>query len=276
MKKSGIKKTGAVYTVIIFILLYLPILIMVLYSFTAGNSTAVFSADYAGKNPFGYWYREMFQNENAMNALVHSLVLAVLSSLCATIIGTAAALGLRKLSRRWVRNAITTVTNIPMMNPDIVTGLSMMLLFAGVFAIMGSGSSGFFTILIAHITFNLPYVILSITPKLRQMDKNLPEAALDLGCTPIQSFFKVELPYIFPSVLSGAITAFTLSLDDYVISLFTAGTYETLPVFIYSLAKKGVKPSIYALSTFMLVGVLIMLILSNVMQARAEKRRTAN
>lgn len=276
MKKSGIKKAGAVYTVLIFIVLYLPILIMVLYSFTAGSSTATFSADYAGKNPFGYWYQEMFRNEKAMSALTHSLTLAVLSSLCATVIGTAAAIGLRRISRKWVRNTINTVTNIPMMNPDIVTGLSMMLLFAGVFAIIGSGSSGFVTILIAHITFNLPYVILSVTPKLRQMDKNLPEAALDLGCTPIQSFFKVELPYIFPAVLSGAITAFTLSLDDYVISLFTAGTYETLPVFIYSLAKKGVKPSIYALSTFMLVCVLLLLVLSNVMQARAEKRQNAH
>ena len=271
MKKSGIKKAGAVYTVLIFIVLYLPILIMVLYSFTAGSSTATFSADYAGKNPFGYWYQE-----KAMSALTHSLTLAVLSSLCATVIGTAAAIGLRRISRKWVRNTINTVTNIPMMNPDIVTGLSMMLLFAGVFAIIGSGSSGFVTILIAHITFNLPYVILSVTPKLRQMDKNLPEAALDLGCTPVQSFFKVELPYIFPAVLSGAITAFTLSLDDYVISLFTAGTYETLPVFIYSLAKKGVKPSIYALSTFMLVCVLLLLVLSNVMQARAEKRQNAH
>lgn len=276
MKKSGIKKAGAVYTVLIFIVLYLPILIMVLYSFTAGSSTATFSADYAGKNPFGYWYQEMFRNEKAMSALTHSLTLAVLSSLCATFIGTAAAIGLRRISRKWVRNTINTVTNIPMMNPDIVTGLSMMLLFAGVFAIIGSGSSGFVTILIAHITFNLPYVILSVTPKLRQMDKNLPEAALDLGCTPVQSFFKVELPYIFPAVLSGAITAFTLSLDDYVISLFTAGTYETLPVFIYSLAKKGVKPSIYALSTFMLVCVLLLLVLSNVMQARAEKRQNAH
>ena len=138
MKKSGIKKAGAVYTVLIFIVLYLPILIMVLYSFTAGSSTATFSADYAGKNPFGYWYQEMFRNEKAMSALTHSLTLAVLSSLCATVIGTAAAIGLRRISRKWVRNTINTVTNIPMMNPDIVTGLSMMLLFAGVFAIIGA------------------------------------------------------------------------------------------------------------------------------------------
>ena len=249
---------------------------MVLYSFTAGNSTAVFSANYADGKPFGYWYAQMLQNDGAMNALKNSLVLAALSSFISSIIGTMAAIALNKLRCKWVKKSIENVTNIPMMNPDIVTGISLMLLFAGVFGIMGSGKTGFFTLLIAHITFNLPYVILSVTPKLRQMDKHLPEAAMDLGCTPLLSFFKVELPFIFPAVLSGALTAFTLSLDDYVISLFTAGTYSTLPIFIYSLAKKGVKPSIYALSTFLLVGVLLLLIASNVMQARAEKKQNLN
>lgn len=267
------KKTGRIYTILIFAILYLPIFIMVLYSFTAGSSTAAFSADYAGGKFFGYWYREMFRNEGAMAALKNSLILALASSLISTVIGTMAAIGLNKLRNKWIKNSITSVTNIPMMNPDIVTGISMMLLFAGVFAIIGSGSTGFWSILIAHITFNLPYVILSITPKLRQMDKHLPEAALDLGCTPIMAFFKVELPFIFPAIISGALTAFTLSLDDYVISLFTAGTFSTLPVFIYSLAKKGVKPYIYALSTFLLVGVLILLVISNILQARSEKKQ---
>ncbi len=267
------KKTGRIYTILVFAVLYLPIFIMVLYSFTSGSSTAVFSADYSDGKPFGYWYREMFRNEGAMNALKNSLILAILSSLISTIIGTMAAIGLNKLRNKWLQKSIRTVTNIPMMNADIVTVISMMLLFAGVFAIVGSGRTGLWSILIAHITFNLPYVILSITPKLRQMDKHLPEAALDLGCTPVMSFFKVELPFIFPAILSGALTAFTLSLDDYVISLFTAGTFSTLPVFIYSLAKKGVKPYIYALSTFLLVGVLILLIITNIIQARSEKKQ---
>ena len=158
-----------------------------------------------------------------------------------------------------------TVTNIPMMNPDIVTGISMMLLFVFVCTRLGlSASLSFTTVLIAHVTFNLPYVILSVTPKIRQMDQHLTEAAMDLGCTPFQAFWKVELPLIMPGVISGLIMAFTLSLDDFVISYFTTGNgFETLPIRIYSMTKKRVTPDMYALSTLIFIAVLVLLLLSN-------------
>jgi spermidine/putrescine transport system permease protein len=165
-----------------------------------------------------------------------------------------------------------TVTNIPMMNPDIVTGVSMMLLFVLVGTIINNKNSlGFSTILIAHITFQLPYVILSVLPKIKQMDKHLPEAAMDLGCTPIQSFFKVELPAILPGVITGLIMAFTLSMDDFVISYFVSGaSYQTLPIRIFSMTKKRVTPDMYALSTLIFVSVLILLLLIN-LPSKEEK-----
>ena len=170
-----------------------------------------------------------------------------------------------------------TVTNIPMMNPDIVTGISMMLLFVFVCVrLAGAASLSFATVLIAHITFNLPYVILSVMPKLRQMDKHLTEAALDLGCTPMQAFFKVELPSIMPGVISGLIMAFTLSLDDFVISYFTTGSgFETLPIRIYSMTKKRVTPDMYALSTLIFIAVLALLVLSNLAGSKSEKKSHA-
>ena len=212
-----------VYTALIFVILYAPIAVMVLFSFNSINSTGVF----AGFST--YWYRELFRDGATLAALKNTLVLAVSSSLIATIIGTVAAVGIFKLKNRAAKSAIMTVTNIPMMNPDIVTGISMMLLFVFVCVrLAGAASLSFATVLIAHITFNLPYVILSVMPKLRQMDKHLTEAALDLGCTPMQAFFKVELPSIMPGVISGLIMAFTLSLDDFVISYFTTGSgFET-------------------------------------------------
>ena len=163
---------------------------------------------------------------------------------------------------------------IPMINPEIVVGISMMLLFVFVGGILGSQTSlGFGTILIAHITFNLPYVILSVLPKFKQMDKSLPEAAQDLGCTPFQSFFKVELPAILPGVISGLIMAFTLSLDDFVISYFTIGSgFETLPIRIYSMTKKRVTPDMYALSTLIFVSILVLLLLSNLTSEKSRER----
>lgn len=264
------KTLGKVYTGLIFVLLYLPILVMIVFSFNATKSTAILSFDYEAGRPFGYWYSEFFRSDAAMSALKNSLVLAVLSALIATVIGTLAAIGIHKLRNRYVKNIINGVTNIPMMNPDIVTGISLMLLFVGTFGILKFGKMGFATILIAHVTFNLPYVILSIMPKLSQMDKHLPEAAMDLGCTPIQSFFKVELPFLLPSIISGVLMAFTLSLDDYVISLFTGGSYQTLPIYIFSQARKSVSPSIYALSTFFLVCVLVLLIAMNLFQKKMD------
>lgn len=263
------KSLSKVYTALIFIILYAPIAVMVLFSFNSSNSTGVFTG-------FSLqWYKELLNDSATLEALKNTFVLAVSSSCIATLIGTVAAVGISKLKSKYTQNAITTVTNIPMMNPDIVTGISMMLLFVFVTAKLGmSQTLSFTTVLIAHITFNLPYVILSVTPKIKQMDKHLTEAAMDLGCTPFQAFCKVELPAILPGIISGFIMAFTLSLDDFVISYFTTGNgFETLPIRIYSMTKKRVTPDMYALSTLIFIAVLVLLILSNVVQGNGTKKK---
>ena len=262
------KAISRIYMVLIFIFLYAPLLTMVLFSFNEANSLSVFTG-------FSLqWYRDLFGNEEVLEVLSNTLILAALSSVIATVIGTAAAVGIEKMRSRWLKSAVTTVSNMPMMNPDIVTGISMALLFVFAMKLFGMDSIfGFPTVLIAHVTFNLPYVILSVTPKIRQMDRYLPEAALDLGCTPLQSFFKVELPAIMPGVLSGLLMAFTLSLDDFVISYFnTEGDFQTLPIYIFGMTKRTVTPDIYSLSTLLFVSVLLLLILSNVMQGYAERK----
>ncbi|MPN28687.1 Sulfate transport system permease protein CysW [bioreactor metagenome] len=205
-------------------------------------------------------------------------MLAISSSAVATILGTAAAVGIDKIRNKHLKSSLMSVTNIPMMNPEIVTGVSMMLLFVFAGRIFGMvGVLGFWTLLIAHITFNLPYVILSVLPKLRQMDKHLFEAALDLGCTPAQSFMKVILPMIKPGIITGLIMSFTLSLDDFIISYFVSGPkWQTLPIRIFSMTKKRVKPDMYALSTIIFIVILLLLILINVSQARGEKKKNEN
>ena len=264
------KNLSRVYIALCFIILYAPIAVLMLFSFNSTSSTGVFSGFSL------YWYRELFKNANVFNALRNTLILAVTSSVTATVIGTGAAVGLNRMRSRRMRGVITSLTNVPMMNPDIVTGVSMMLLFVFVGTLVGATQDklNFWTLFIAHVTFNLPYVILNITPKLKQMDRNLPEAAQDLGCTPLQSFFKVELPAIMPGVLSGLIMAFTLSLDDFVISYFTSGSdFQTLPILIYSMTKKEVKPDIYALSTLIIITILALLLLSNFAGSRSDGRR---
>ncbi len=264
------KNLSRVYIALCFIILYAPIAVLMLFSFNSTSSTGVFSGFSL------YWYRELFKNANVFNALRNTLILAVTSSVTATVIGTGAAVGLDRMRSRRMRGVITSLTNVPMMNPDIVTGVSMMLLFVFVGTLVGATQDklNFWTLFIAHVTFNLPYVILNITPKLRQMDRNLPEAAQDLGCTPLQSFFKVELPAIMPGVLSGLIMAFTLSLDDFVISYFTSGSdFQTLPILIYSMTKKEVKPDIYALSTLIIITILALLLLSNFAGSGSDGRR---
>ena len=247
------KALSKVYTALIFLVLYAPIAVMVLFSFNSSNSTGVFTGFSL------YWYKELFNDPATLAALKNTLILAVTSSAIATLIGTIAAVGISKLKSKYVQSAVMTVTDIPMMNPDIVTGISMMLLFVFVTAKLGmSQSLSFWTVLIAHITFNLPYVILSVTPKIRQMDKHLTEAAMDLGCTPFQAFCKVELP----------------AIDDFVISYFTTGNgFETLPIRIYSMTKKRVTPDMYALSTLIFIAVLVLLILSNVAQGDGHKKK---
>lgn len=264
------KNLSRVYIALCFIILYAPIAVLMLFSFNSTSSTGVFSGFSL------YWYRELFKNANVFNALRNTLILAVTSSVTAAVIGTGAAVGLDRMRSRRMRGVITSLTNVPMMNPDIVTGVSMMLLFVFVGTLVGATQDklNFWTLFIAHVTFNLPYVILNITPKLKQMDRNLPEAAQDLGCTPLQSFFKVELPAIMPGVLSGLIMAFTLSLDDFVISYFTSGSdFQTLPILIYSMTKKEVKPDIYALSTLIIITILALLLLSNFAGSRSDGRR---
>ena len=267
--KSKMKWGYRVYAALIFFILYIPILVLVLFSFNSTSNTGVFTGFSL------YWYRELFNSPDTFNALRNTLVLAVSAASLSTVIGTAASVGISRMRSKIAKATINSMTNIPMMNPDIVTGVSMMLLFVMVGTILGlQDKLSFWTLLIAHTTFCLPYVMLSVSPCIRQMDKSLPEAALDLGCTPLQSFFKVELPNIMSGIVSGFIMAFTMSLDDFVISYFTSGSdFQTLPLLIYSMTKKEVKPDIYALSTLIIVAVLLLLILSNVISARGAKKR---
>ncbi len=256
------------YIGLIFLLLYAPILVVILFSFNASGGLNTFSG-------FSfYWYRDLFRNGEALAALKNSLILAVSSSALATLIGTFAALGIARAKSKRYQRMMEGVSNIPMMNPDIVTGVSMMLLFVGVGAIVGFGDTlGFWTMLLAHTTFNLPYVILSVLPKFRQMDKNLSEAALDLGCTPLQTFFRVELPSILPGIVSGLMMSFTLSLDDFIISHFVSSPdFKTLPLYIYNQTAHEVKPNTYALCTLMIFVILALLIAVNVAGSAGENR----
>lgn len=262
------KTARRVYTVIIYIFLYLPIAVMILYSFNSINSTGVFGG-------FSLrWYVELFRDTETLTALRNTLLLAVTSAAAATVIGTAAAVGIDRMNKRFFRTVTLTVTNIPMTNPEIVTGVSMMLLFVFAARLVGAtGVLGFWTLFIAHVTFNLPYVILSVLPKLKQTDPHLQEAAQDLGCPPVKSFFKAVFPTIMPGVVTGAVMAFTLSLDDFVISYFTSGPeFQTLPIRIFSMTKKRVTPDMYSLSTLLFAAILILLIIINILQARSDSK----
>lgn len=262
-----------IYMGIVMLFLYSPLLIMVFFSFNKGKDTFVFKG-FTLDN-----YIDLFTNGDIfVDPLLNTLLIAVLSAVIATVLGTMAAYGIFKLRSKIAKSAIMTVTNIPMMNPDIVTGISLMLLFVFIGRLLASSNQlGFVTILIAHITFNLPYVILSVLPKFNQMNKHLPEAALDLGCTPTQTFMKVILPNVSSGIITGFIMAFTLSLDDFVISYFTSGHFQTLPVLIYTMVKKPLRPNVYALYTIILLVIFVMLVFYNISQSRevkAEKKGT--
>ncbi len=257
-----------IFTFLVYFFMYAPLLVMVFFSFNSSRSTSVFTG-FSLK-----WYGELFNRSDVITALTNTLILGVLSAVIATILGTAAAVGIWNLKKGFFKATVNTVTNIPMMNPDTVTGVSLMLLFVFARTVFAGVTLSFWTLLIAHITFNLPYVILNVLPKLRQTDKHLSEAAMDLGSTPRQAFFNVVLPQIFPGILSGFIMAFTLSLDDFVISLYTSGPdFQTLPLMIYSMTKKSVKPDMYALSTVIFTVVLLLLVISNVISSRQEKKK---
>ena len=260
-----------IYLGLIIFLLYAPIVTLVILSFNDSKTRAKWGG-FTGK-----WYLSLFQNEQIMNALYTTLIIALLSALIATIIGTAAAIGMNAM-RKKSRTVLMGITNIPMLNADIVTGVSLMLLFIAGGTLLGyfgiQFSLGFATVLIAHITFNIPYVILSVMPKLKQTNKNVYEAALDLGASPSYAFFKVVFPDILPGVFSGFLLSFTMSLDDFVITHFTKGPgIDTLSTKIYSEVRKGIKPEMYALSTILFLSVLILLILINVSPSEKTSKR---
>ena len=261
-------KVSKAFTVVIYAFLYLPILLLITLSFNNSTDTVTF------KGFTLHWYEQLFRPGNDLLVFLgNTVIVAVLAAILATVLGTLAAVGIHAMKPK-MRNLIMSVTGIPMSNPDIVTGVSMALLFVFLGSILKiSNVFGFVTLLIAHITFNLPYVILSVMPKLRQMDPHLTEAALDLGCTPAKAFFKITLPDIMPGVISGLIMAFTLSLDDFVISYFVTGSFITLPVEIYNYTKKPMPPTVYALFAIMFVAMLLLMIVVNVLQLRDEKNK---
>ncbi len=258
------------YIALIFILLYAPLFVLIVFSFNdAGN---------LGNYSFMSlrWYKELFKDQRALSALWNSLILATSSSVIATVIGTLAAFGLDRMRNRHFRGALETVTNIPMMNPDIVTGVSMMLLFAFAVSVIGINRKflGFPSMLIAHTTFCLPYVILSIMPKYKQLDRSLCDAAMDLGCTPLRTFFKVELPAILPGIASGLMLSFSMSLDDFIISHFVSGSdFVTLPLYVYNQTVHEVKFSTYALCAIMIFVIFALLLVVNFLSSAGEKRK---
>ena len=283
MKKNN-SLFNRIFMVLVFLFLYAPIFVLIFFSFNAGNSNTVWSG-------FSLeWYGKLFHNRTIMESVYTTLLVSALATILATIAGTFAAIGFYAMRRR-LRDPLMTVNNIPMMNADIVTGVSLCLFFVAFFNLWGDFARwvnsiqglitlptrltmGFGTLLIAHIGFNIPYVILSVGPKLRQMDKNLVDAAMDLGCTWMQAFWKVILPEIKPGIVSGALTAFTMSIDDFVISYFTAGSSaSTLAMTIYGMTKKRVTPQINAISTLLFVTVLVLLAIVNIREAHQEKLR---
>jgi spermidine/putrescine transport system permease protein len=247
-----------IYLGLVYMFLYAPILILMVFSFSSGRRGGKFQ-EFTFK-----WYIELFQDSQIMKALYYTLTIAFIASIVATLIGTFAAYGIHRYRAKWLKKSVLAINNIPILNPDIVTGVALMvwfaLLFRGIFGIR----NGFLTLLVAHITFCIPYVVLSVLPKLKQMPKDTVEAALDLGATPFQAFTKVVLPEIKPGIISGALIAFTLSIDDFVISFFTTGSgVQNLSISIFSMARKGISPKINALSTLMFLAVIILLLVVN-------------
>ena len=262
------KLSSRIYSGIVFCFLFAPIVVLLVFSFNDSKSLAVFSG-------FSLrWYEELLRDRNTLESVKNTLILAASATAIATVIGTMAAVGINKLRSKWYRAVMNTVTDIPMTNPDIITGISLMLMFVFVGRLFGASTSlNFVTLLIAHVTFCTPYVILQVLPKLRQMDKALREAAMDLGCTPMRAFFKVELPEILPGIITGAIMAFTLSLDDFVISYFTSGNgFETLPIRIFGMTKKAVTPKMYALATIIFIVTMSLLLISNLVGSDDQKK----
>lgn len=266
MKKK--RKIGSkIYVALVMVFLYLPIAVLILYSFNDGKTSV-------WKGFTLKWYYELFNNSAIMTSLYNTLIIAVLAALVSTVLGTLAAIGIYNMKKP-VRSLVTNVSNIPIINPEIVTGVSFMLLFAFVGTLFNF-EMGFATVLIAHISFCTPYVILNVMPKLRQLDYSIYEAALDLGCNPRQAFFKTVMPEIMPGVISGMLMSFTYSLDDFVITYFTRGPkFQTLPIEIYTMLRRRISPTINALSTLLFIITIAILIIVNVWERRAEKEHTS-
>lgn len=258
------KTLKKLYLFLIFVFLYAPVATLIVFSFNSSKSRGSWGG-------FTFkWYQELFQDKQIMSSLYYTLAIALLSSLIATIAGTAAAVAIHNMKKP-LRSFIINVTYLPVLNPDIVTGISLMILF--IFLRM---DLGFVTLLLAHITFNVPYIILSVLPKLKQLNKHMYEAALDLGAQPLKAFFKVILPEIMPGIITGFLLAFTLSLDDFIISFFTTGSgVSTLSITVYSMARRGINPKINALSTLMFIAVLGLLLVINKRSSANNKNETA-
>lgn len=247
------------YLALLLLFLYAPIFVLMVYSFNSSKTMGNWTG-------FSFkWYGELFQDAAVMDALLVTLTVAVISAFVATVIGTFAAIGIHSMRKR-PRRAIENISQFPMVNPDLVTGVSMMLILSMLLI-----KNGYVRLLIAHITFNLPYVIFSVMPKLRQSSNQLYEAALDLGCTPFMALWKVVIPDIMPGIVSGFILAFTLSLDDFVVSYFTSSTTQNLSIYIYGMARRGINPKINALSTLMFVVVVTLLVIVNIKSIREER-----
>lgn len=261
-----LKSISKIYMGLIFFFLYAPLVVLVVFSFNESKSRNVWTG-------FSLrWYANLFSDKEILHALFNILFVATISSILATLIGTLACFGILKM-KRWTKKFVMNVNNLPMVNPEIVTGVSLMLLFIFACNTFGIFKLGIGTLILAHTTFCLPYVILSVLPKLRQINPHIYEAAQDLGCTPVRAFFKVILPDIMPGVFTGMVMAFTASIDDFVISYFTSGTTQTLPIAIYAMTRKIVSPEINALSMVLFVTVLSLLLAVNVKQIRTENKK---
>lgn len=280
MRKNGIASRA--FMVMVFLFLYAPIFLLIIFSFNEGNSNAVWQG-FSLK-----WYQELFKDRIIMQSVYTTLTVSLIATVVSTVVGTFASIGFYNMRRRW-REPLVTVNNIPMINADIVTGVALCLFFVAAFGAWNGFVEwmetthrltaprlymGFSSLLIAHICFDIPHVVLCIMPKLRQMDGHLIDAAQDLGCTWMQAFWKVVVPEIKPGIVSGALIAFTMSVDDFVISYFTAGSsVSTLAMTIYGMTKKRITPKINAISTLLFATVLLLLIINNVREARLEKAR---
>lgn len=256
-----------IYTTLVMLFLYLPIFVLIIFSFNEGKTTV-------WKGFSLKWYEELFRDDNIINALGNSLLIAVLASLFATVLGTAAAIGINNFKGKR-RLVIQSVSNIPIISPDIVMGVSLMLLFTFL-GVLFNFEMGFFTVLIAHICFCVPFVVLNVMPRIRKMDQSIYDAALDLGCNQWQAFYKVVIHELMPGIFSGLLMSFTYSLDDFIITYFTRGAkFQNLSIEIYSMTHRRISPKINALSALLFLAVLIIMILINIRERHEENIKSS-